>query len=173
MRDGLVASAFQEVTADTAAAARWLDWADLFGRTMRVLLTGASGFIGSAIAAALQARGHAVVRVQRRAPGDGGDVVQADFARPPGRAWWEPRLAGIDAVVNAVGILRDRPGQRFQALHVDAPLELFHACVAAGVPVVLQVSALGADDQARSAYHRSKKQADDALRALPLAPPGP
>jgi uncharacterized protein YbjT (DUF2867 family) len=138
---------------------------------MRVLLTGASGFIGGAIAAALQARGHAVVRVLRTLPAgaDSGAVVQADFARPPGRAWWRPRLAGIDAVVNAVGILREQRGQRFQALHVEAPVELFHACVAAGVPLVLQVSALGADDHARSAYHRSKKQADDALRALPLA----
>src|SRR5690349_21346214 len=90
---GLVASAFYEVTYDTAAAARWLDWADLLGRTMRVLLTGASGFIGSALAAALQARGHAVVRVLRHPCGDGGDVVQADFAQPPGRAWWGPRLA--------------------------------------------------------------------------------
>ncbi|HZN47594.1 MAG TPA: NAD-dependent epimerase/dehydratase family protein, partial [Ramlibacter sp.] len=35
---------------------------------MRILLTGASGFIGRAIAHALRARGHAVVRVLRRPP---------------------------------------------------------------------------------------------------------
>jgi uncharacterized protein YbjT (DUF2867 family) len=33
----------------------------------------------------------------------------------------------------------------------------------------VQVSALGADDQAQSRYHRSKKAADDTLRALPLS----
>lgn len=136
---------------------------------MRVLLTGATGFIGRAVAQALRARGHAVVPVQRRPGAGGAEVVQADFAQVPARDWWVPRLAGIDAVVNAVGILRETPGQRFEALHHQAPAELFRACAQAGVRCVVQVSALGADDTARSAYHRSKKAADDVLRALPLA----
>lgn len=136
---------------------------------MRVLLTGATGFIGRAVAQALQARGHAVVRVQRRPGTPGQEVVQADFAHVPTRDWWAQRLAGIDAVVNAVGILRETAGQRFDALHHQAPAELFRACASAGVPCVVQVSALGADEGARSAYHRSKKAADDVLRALPLA----
>jgi uncharacterized protein YbjT (DUF2867 family) len=136
---------------------------------MRVLLTGASGFIGRALADALVRRGHRVVRVLRRPPdGAGDDVVQADFAQVPARDWWRPRLAGIDAVVNTVGIIRERPGQSFQALHTDAPVELFHACAAVGTPLVVQISALGADPLARSPYHRSKKAADDVLRGLPL-----
>lgn len=136
---------------------------------MRVLLTGATGFIGRAVAQALQARGHAVVRVQRRAATAGGEVVQADFADVPSRDWWVRRLAGIDAVINAVGILREAPGQSFRALHHEAPAELFRACAQAGVRCVVQVSALGADERAQSAYHLSKKAADDVLRALPLA----
>jgi uncharacterized protein YbjT (DUF2867 family) len=138
---------------------------------MQVLLTGASGFIGAAVAAALLRRGHRVVRVLRRPPADGAsasDVVQADFAQVPQRGWWQPRLAGIDAVVNAVGILREQAGQTFRALHSEAPAELFRACAAAGVGTVVQISALGADAAARSAYHCSKKAADDVLRALPL-----
>jgi uncharacterized protein YbjT (DUF2867 family) len=135
---------------------------------MRVLLTGATGFIGRAVAQALQQRGHAVVRVQRR-PGESGEpVVQADYAQVPSRDWWAPRLAGIDAVLNAVGILREQPGQTFRNLHSNAPSELFRACAAAGVPTVVQISALGADGGARSGYHLSKKAADDVLRALPL-----
>jgi uncharacterized protein YbjT (DUF2867 family) len=135
---------------------------------MRVLLTGATGFIGRALAQALEQRGHAVVRVQRR-PAAAGEVVQADFAAVPARDWWLPRLAGIDAVVNAVGILREQPGQSFRALHHEAPAELFRACAQAGVRCVVQVSALGADASATSRYHLSKKSADDVLRALPLA----
>lgn len=133
---------------------------------MRVLLTGATGFIGRAVAQALQQRGHAVVRVQRRA--GAGEVLQADFAQVPARDWWTPRLAGIDAVVNAVGILREHGVQSFAALHARAPAELFHACAAAGVGTVVQISALGADASARSGYHRSKREADEVLRALPL-----
>jgi uncharacterized protein YbjT (DUF2867 family) len=135
---------------------------------MRVLLTGASGFIGHSVAQALRERGHGVVRAQRRPPAGDADALQVDFASVPARDWWLPRLAGIDAVVNAVGILREQPGQTFRALHSDAPAELFRACADAGVASVVQVSALGADETARSAYHRSKKAADDALRALPL-----
>jgi uncharacterized protein YbjT (DUF2867 family) len=133
---------------------------------MRVLLTGATGFIGRAVVQALQQRGHAVLRVQRRAGGS--DVLQADFADVPPRDWWAARLAGIDAVVNAVGILREHGRQSFDALHTRAPAELFHACAAAGVGGVVQVSALGADAAARSAYHLSKRAADDVLRSLPL-----
>ena len=135
---------------------------------MKVLLTGATGFIGSAVAHALRARGHAVVPVMRGRPADGSESVQADFATVPRREWWVPRLAGIDAVVNAVGILRETKGQTFEALHARAPAELFHACAAAGVRNVIQVSALGADASARTQYHLSKKAADDVLRALPL-----
>lgn len=135
---------------------------------MRVLLTGASGFIGRAVAAALTQRGHAVVRVARGGSGDADDVLRADFAAVPARAWWAARLARVDAVVNAVGILRETRGQSFAALHTQAPVELFHGAAAAGVRCVVQVSALGADASARTAYQLSKKAADDVLRGLPL-----
>jgi uncharacterized protein YbjT (DUF2867 family) len=136
---------------------------------MRVLLTGASGFIGRAVAQALRERGHVVVRVLRHPAATAADVVQADFAGVPRRGWWVAQLAGIDAVVNTVGILREQRGQTFRALHTEAPIELFQACAAAGVRTVVQISALGADEHARSGYHRSKKAADDVLRSLPLA----
>lgn len=140
----------------------------VFEPRMRILLTGASGFIGRAVAAALLRRGHRVVRVLRHPPADAQDVLQADFADVPRRDWWRDRLAGIDAVVNTVGILREQGGQSFRALHTEAPVELFHACAAAGVGALVHVSALGADERARSGYHRSKKAADDVLRTLPL-----
>ena len=136
---------------------------------MRILLTGASGFIGRAVAQALRERGHEVRRVLRHPPAGATDVVQADFDGVPRRGWWAAHLAGVDAVVNAVGILREQAGQSFRALHTEAPVELFQACASSGVRTVVQVSALGADENARSAYHRSKKAADDVLRALPLA----
>lgn len=135
---------------------------------MRVLLTGATGFIGQALARALAQRGHEVVRVMRQPRREDAPSVQADFATVPTRHWWLPRLADVDAVVNAVGILRERGTQTFQALHTDAPVELFEACALVRVPLVVHISALGADDQAQSRYHRSKKAADDALRRLPL-----
>lgn len=141
---------------------------------MRVLLTGATGLIGGALARALLAQGHELVCAVREParlvlPGTRWRALQADLAQVPSSDWWQPHLAGIDAVVNAVGILRQQPGQSFQALHTDGPVALFQACADAGVPCVVQISALGANEQARSGYHRSKKAADDVLRSLPLA----
>lgn len=138
---------------------------------MRVLITGAAGFIGSAFARALSLQGHRLVccihRDTRRALPPGVEQLRVDYMRDLTPDVWRPRLAGIDAVVNAVGILRETPTASFAALHHLAPAALFRACHQAGVGRVIQVSALGAGGQADDAwvsdYHRSKWAADDAL----------
>ena len=127
---------------------------------MNILLTGAGGFIGSNIASALVAAGHRVRSASRR------DKV--DFCRMQKVADWLPYLDGIDAVINSVGIIGETGTQRFASLHSTAPSALFRACAHAGVRRVLQISALGADESAFSAYHLSKRAADDCLRSLDL-----
>jgi uncharacterized protein YbjT (DUF2867 family) len=74
----------------------------------------------------------------------------------------------VDVVINAVGIIRESGGQTFRALHEQAPVALFQACETAGVRRVIQISALGCDDQAVSRYHLSKKRADDFLASSTL-----
>jgi uncharacterized protein YbjT (DUF2867 family) len=139
---------------------------------MRILLTGASGFIGRHLCAALLAEGHTLILPARdaaaRASGPRLQYVEADFTRDLDPAAWLPRLQGVEVVVNAVGILRERGRQRFEEIHVRAPRALFLACEAAGVRLVLQLSALGADAGASSGYHLSKKAADDFLLTLLL-----
>lgn len=127
---------------------------------MRVLLTGATGFVGRNISAALTAAGHEVRPVSRR--------HGIDFARMLQPAHWLPVLDGIDAVINCVGIIGERGSQRFEPLHALAPAALFRACAQAGVRRVVQISALGTDESAFSAYHLSKRAADDLLRGLDL-----
>lgn len=138
---------------------------------MVVLLTGSSGFIGRHLAQALFMAGHEVVCAVRN-PVAAADqrfrYIAADFSRDLEAAIWLPRLAGIDVVINAVGIIREQGTQSFEALHRQAPCALFSACLAAGVRRVIQVSALGADEAAASRYHLSKKAADDYLASLPL-----
>jgi uncharacterized protein YbjT (DUF2867 family) len=140
---------------------------------MRVLLTGATGLIGGASARALLAAGHEVTCAMRdphRLPFDDPrcTAFEADLSQVPHDAWWRTRLAGIDAVVNAVGILREEGAQTFDSLHEQAPAELFRACAQAGVRCVVQVSALGAAADAPTGYFRSKHAADEVLRSLPL-----
>jgi uncharacterized protein YbjT (DUF2867 family) len=125
---------------------------------MKVLLTGATGFLGRHIQVALKQAGHSVVPVAR--------CLGHDFVRLQRAPDWAPLLRGVDAVVNAVGIIGETSGQRFEVLHSRAPQALFAAAEAAGVERVVQISAQGADATAFSSYHLSKRVADDAARAL-------
>jgi uncharacterized protein YbjT (DUF2867 family) len=138
---------------------------------MVVFVTGAHGFLGRHIVRALDAAGHALRLGVHRETGAvaPGTRVPVDFARDIEASRWLPRLAGVDVVVNTVGILRETHAATFAALHRDAPRALFAACVDAGVRQVIQVSALGADDAARSRYHASKRDADRYLASLPIA----
>ncbi|WP_049623338.1 DoxX-like family protein [Frateuria defendens] len=137
---------------------------------MRVLVTGAYGFIGSHIVAALTAAGHEVVcavrggRLDERFPGL--RAITCDMARDVDVRTWLPRLDGIEAVVNCAGILRERDANRFEAVHVQAPLALYRACVERGVQRVVQISALGRPDDGD--FIASKHRGDEALSNLPL-----
>ena len=138
---------------------------------MRILLTGMSGFIGTHVSTALLAEGFQLVYTVRHVPAQADPrlrLIKADFARDTGKHAWLPRLDGIDVVINCVGIIAEHGAQTFAALHTQAPCALFAACAEREVRLVIQLSALGADEGAVSPYHRSKKSADDFLASLPL-----
>ena len=126
---------------------------------MHVLLTGASGFVGRHIQEALLAAGHRVTAASRSS------ALHVDFVRDTTPAAWLPRLHGVDAVVNAVGVLRNSRRQPMQAIHADAPCALFDACTQAGVRRVVHISALGIAD-GDTPYATTKKVADAHLLHL-------
>src|SRR5688572_6274915 len=140
---------------------------------MNIYLTGASGFIGQGLMRSLDKRGHAVICGMHRSlptleSASCAGMETVDFAADTEPAAWMKRLRGVDVVVNAVGLIREREKQRFDALHTYAPIALFTAAVSAGCRRIVQISALGADEHARSRYHLSKKAADDFLATLPV-----
>ena len=130
---------------------------------MHILLTGSTGFIGHTLQAALQRAGHTVQggvspRQRTLLPGQ----VPMDFAHDTSAAAWLPRLQGIDAVVNAVGVLRARP---IDAVHRTTPIALFDACAQAGVQRVVHISALGIEGSS-TRYAQTKLAAEAHLQTL-------
>ena len=140
---------------------------------MRVLLTGANGFIGAHLTAALIGAGHSVVAAVRdpaalKARFPDVAALAADMNRDTAVEDWRPRLKGIDAVINCAGVLQGGRGQDMAAIHHRAPAALFDACRDAGLRRVIQISAISADAEAGTDYALTKKHGDDHLRALDL-----
>jgi uncharacterized protein YbjT (DUF2867 family) len=140
---------------------------------MRVLVTGAYGLIGSAIATRLLRDGHEVVGAgrslaQAQAQFPHIQWVQADFQRLTDPEDWQPLLAGMDAVVNCAGAFQSGLQDDLRRVHVDAPRGLFAACEKWGPRRVIQISAIGADMAGGSEFSRSKGEGDAALAASGL-----
>ncbi len=136
---------------------------------MNILLTGASGFIGHHILRRLEQQNHHIIACCRHPEklifkSENTQILQLNYTDMSNISDWLPYLKNIDAVINCVGIIVESKGQSFQTLHAQVPTALFKAVAQTGVNKIIQISALGADDSAHSAYHLSKKSADDALR---------
>jgi nucleoside-diphosphate-sugar epimerase len=140
---------------------------------MKILLSGANGFIGRYLMGALLAAGHEVVPAVRR-PEEIDRLlpepaaIRVDMNRDVRPEDWLERLAGIDVVVNCAGVLQGRPGQSIAAIHAAAPKALFEACRRAGVRRVIQISAISAEPGAGTAYAATKLAADRFLAATDL-----
>jgi uncharacterized protein YbjT (DUF2867 family) len=132
---------------------------------MRVLVPGAYGLIGAAVAARLVREGHAVTAAGRDAVAGrrlGMPFLAADFNRLTEAAAWRPLLANIDAVVNCVGVLQSGLRDDAQRVHVTATTALFAACEAARIKVV-HISAIGAQEDGPTEFARGKAAAERDL----------
>ncbi|MEO8331235.1 MAG: NAD-dependent epimerase/dehydratase family protein [Gallionella sp.] len=132
---------------------------------MKILVCGATGFVGRHLTRSLREAGHTVVRGVRR-PSEPGDIA-VDFCNDTGKEIWLPRLEGINVVVNAVGVLRDSPGNPMQKLFAETPAALFAAAAESGVERVVHISALGVDSGIATRYFSTKSLAERALKTLP------
>jgi len=136
---------------------------------MRIVLLGATGFVGHHLLPELASAGHECLVLCRYMPGcrdlalvPGVELRQADIYDTE---VLKEQLEGADAAINMVGILNEsgRNGKGFHRAHVELTEKLIEACRATGVRRLLQLSALNAG-KGDSHYLVSKGQAEDLIR---------
>jgi NADH dehydrogenase len=138
-----------------------------------VTVIGGSGFIGRHVIRALAARGYRIRAAARRPDlanylqplGRVGQIqpVQVNLRYPTSLS---PALHQAEVVVNLVGVLTESARQNFEAVHVFGARAAAKAARQSGVRRFVQVSAIGADPAAQSAYARSKGRAEEEIRAV-------
>jgi NADH dehydrogenase len=136
----------------------------------RVLVTGASGFIGSHLLPRLVSRGHLVRAMWRGREGPGRrsapgvDWLEADVTRSSSL---DAAVAECDVVVHLAGCSTPPEGGSLEQVNAVGTRHVLAAAQEAGVERVIYVSALGASPAAGE-YFRSRFQAEDAVMSSSL-----
>jgi UDP-glucose 4-epimerase len=157
---------------------------------MKIVITGATGFLGRAMAARLASEGHELLLPVRR---DGaplsalGEVTITPPIEAMSVAAWRPLLAGADAIIHTAAIAHIGPSvseATYAAVNRDATARLAESAAAEGVKHFVFISSIRAQVGATSpvvqteltapapteAYGRSKLEAEAlVLKWLPQA----
>ncbi len=157
---------------------------------MRIVVTGATGFLGGAVAARLAAAGHDVVAPARDVGKTFPPGVRPLAIRPiedMATADWKPVLEGADAVIHAAALAHigpEIPPERYNAANRDAAARLAEAAAEMGMRRFVFISSIRAQVGATSpavqteaspeepteAYGRSKLEAERLIAfAIPSA----
>jgi len=131
-------------------------------------VTGGTGFVGSAVVSELLQAGHEVRILSRKAP----EKLPAGVSHVKGSVVTGEGLdslaQGVDAVIHLVGIIKEAGPNTFKAVHHQGTVNVILAASRAGVRRYLHMSALGTREGARSRYHRSKWEGEEAVRCSGL-----
>jgi NADH dehydrogenase len=136
-----------------------------------ILVTGASGFVGRHLCAALRAAGHVVRGLVHR------PEAAARLARQGIEPWLgeitdeaalRAAVSGVAAVVHTVAIIHERGRHTFTAVNYEGTARLLNATEQARVARFVHLSALGADAASPYPYLRSKGLGEQAVMAADL-----
>lgn len=151
---------------------------------MRLLITGATGFVGCALSSASVSRGYSVLQAVRKIPIESGQIFIADVN---GEIDWTDALDEVDSVVHLaarVHVMNDKstdPLAEFRRVNVEGTANLARQAAAAGVRRFVFLSSIKvngeftevgypftADDAPAPGdpYGVSKHEAEQALRQI-------
>ena len=133
-----------------------------------VCVLGGAGFVGSSIVAKLDAAGYQVkVLTRRREAGKhlillpNVQVIECDVMN---NHELKSALAGVDAVINLIGILHENGPSTFEAYHHQLPRRIVQLCENLVIRRLIHMSALQASMHAPSQYLISKAKGEDAIK---------
>ena len=138
----------------------------------RVLVTGATGFIGRHVVQALAKRGYRIIVAVRRPDLAGhlqplGNVGQIQFIQANLRYRWSVERAceGADIVINLVGILAESGKQKFDAIQTYGAAVIAEAAKSADAKLI-HISSLSANSKSASSYAQSKAEGENAVQKI-------
>ncbi|WP_256296434.1 complex I NDUFA9 subunit family protein [Haloarchaeobius salinus] len=139
---------------------------------MKVLVAGGTGFIGRRLCTELADRGHDVTALAR-SPDDAAlpNTVETAMGDVSAYESIESHFEGQDVAVNLVALsplFKPKGNLSHEAVHLQGTKNVVRACEEHGVDRLVQMSALGADPNAATAYLRTKGQAEDVVRSSAL-----
>ena len=135
-----------------------------------ILLTGATGTIGTPLLRRLTAKEEPVRCLVRDPRGLGPERVRVqialgDLGNP---ASFRNAMRGVDTVVHLAAAIRDQPGASIEELDAVATLRLVRAAERAGVKRFVFFSAMGASLHSPARFFRSKALAEQAVEEADL-----
>lgn len=137
-----------------------------------IFIAGASGFVGGHLVDFLLSKGHKVkclARSKRTITSlaeKGAEVVHGDITQAE---TLQGALRSDDIVIHLVGIIEEKGGVTFQAVHVEGTKNLIREAKSAGVRHFFYQSALGADKSSWSGYLKTKGEAEEVVMQSGLA----
>jgi NADH dehydrogenase len=139
-------------------------------KPLSIVILGGTGFVGTRLVARLIKEGHGVTALSRDREQHKHLLVLPGLTLENCDVYDEAQLSerfrSKDVVINLVGILNERGfgGGGFRRAHTELTQVILQAARSAGVPRLLQVSALKASPDGPSYYLKSKGEAEKLIR---------
>ncbi len=141
---------------------------------MRILVTGAAGYVGNNLVRRLVQGGHTVralvrhrAKVEARLADltDRLEIAEGDVTEP---ATLAPAFEGVDAVIHLVAVAIEKGAATYERINTQGTIHVVNAATAAGVPRFVNMSQNGARADSPYRFLASKGKAQDYVAASGL-----